>query len=115
MGVSPYTYCSCHEGAAARADSYYSEEEDGYENSENYFSEKTKRTIPSDQWQPNFVDPREDRVVLSGYVDATPKEFVYRIKAINKGDYTVPPVFSESMYDRTIRALGMAAKIQVRD
>jgi uncharacterized protein YfaS (alpha-2-macroglobulin family) len=55
-------------------------------------------------WQPDFVDIREDRVVLFGSVGDSAQEFVYRIKATNKGKYVIPPAFAESMYDRTVRA-----------
>ncbi len=55
-------------------------------------------------WQPDFVDIREDRVVLFGSVGNSAQEFVYRIKGTNKGKYVIPPAFAESMYDRTVRA-----------
>jgi len=55
-------------------------------------------------WQPDFVDLREDRVVLFGRVGGSAQEFVYRIKATNKGKYTIPPAFAESMYNRAVRA-----------
>jgi len=55
-------------------------------------------------WQPDFVDIREDRVVLFGSVVDSAQEFVYRIKATNKGKYVIPPAFAESMYNRAVRA-----------
>jgi len=55
-------------------------------------------------WQPDFVDIREDRVVLFGNVGSSAQEFVYRIKATNKGKYVIPPAFAESMYNRAVRA-----------
>lgn len=55
-------------------------------------------------WQPDFVDIREDRVVLFGSVGDSAQEFVYRIKATNKGKYVVPPAYAESMYNRAVRA-----------
>jgi len=55
-------------------------------------------------WSPDFVDAREDRVVLFGSVGPTMQEYVYRIKATNKGKYAIPPAYAESMYDRAIRA-----------
>ena len=41
------------------------------------------------------------------------KEFVYRIKATNKGKYVVPPIFAEAMYDRAAQARALGAKIVV--
>jgi uncharacterized protein YfaS (alpha-2-macroglobulin family) len=64
-------------------------------------------------WQPDFVDIREDRVVLFGTVGPKAREFVYRIKATNKGTYVVPALYGESMYDRTIRARALPGKITV--
>jgi uncharacterized protein YfaS (alpha-2-macroglobulin family) len=60
--------------------------------------------LDSSTWHPDFVDIREDRVVLFGSVGPSMQEFVYRIKATNRGTYTVPPAYAESMYDRAIRA-----------
>lgn len=59
-------------------------------------------------WSIDYIDIREDRVILYGSIGAEVKEYVYRIKAINKGKYKVPPIFGESMYDRSVqaRALG---------
>ena len=64
-------------------------------------------------WSPEYVDIREDRVVLFGRVDSTVREFSYRIKATNKGQFLIPPVFAESMYDRTVQARGLGAKMTV--
>lgn len=58
----------------------------------------------SSTWQPDFVDIREDRVALFGSVGDSAQEFVYRIKATNKGRYVIPPAFAESMYNRAVRA-----------
>lgn len=64
-------------------------------------------------FSPDYVDVREDRVVIFGRVAASAQEFTYRIKAINQGVYAVPPVFGESMYDRAVQARGLGAKISV--
>ena len=66
-------------------------------------------------WQPDFVDIREDRVVLFGSVGSSAQEFVYRIKATNKGTYVVPPAFAESMYDRTVRARALPGTMTVEE
>jgi len=58
-------------------------------------------------------DRREDRMVV--YASATDKaaEFVYRVKAVSRGTFVVPPAFAESMYDRTKRYRGIPGKIQI--
>ena len=66
-------------------------------------------------WSPDFVDIREDRVVLFGTVSPKAREFVYRIKATNKGTFAVPPIYGECMYDRTVRARALPATITVTE
>lgn len=61
----------------------------------------------------NFADAREDRVNFFGYIDASAKELVYKIKATNPGVYTVPPAYAQAMYNPSIQALGVASKIEV--
>jgi hypothetical protein len=60
-----------------------------------------------------YVDVREDRVVIFGRAYSNVQEFTYRIKAVNQGIYAVPPVFGESMYDRGVQARGLGARISV--
>ncbi len=62
---------------------------------------------------PDYVDLREDRVLVFGAVSESAQEFIYTIKAGNKGTYVVPPTFAEGMYDRSVRALGAASTITV--
>lgn len=64
-------------------------------------------------WRPEYFDVREDRVVIYGRVGPDVQEFVYKIRATNSGTFTVPPVFAESMYDRSIQARGEAGKVTV--
>jgi hypothetical protein len=55
------------------------------------------------------------RVVLFGSVSDSAREFVYRIKATNKGKYVVPPAFAESMYNRAIRARTLPGTMVVEE
>jgi uncharacterized protein YfaS (alpha-2-macroglobulin family) len=64
-------------------------------------------------WQPEYADVREDRIVLYGTAQDTVSEFVYRIKATNVGTYVVPPTFGESMYDRSIQGRSLGVKLIV--
>jgi uncharacterized protein YfaS (alpha-2-macroglobulin family) len=61
----------------------------------------------------DYADVREDRVVFFGSAEPTAKEIIYRIKSINKGQYTVPPIVAESMYDVKVKARGIAGTITV--
>ncbi len=61
----------------------------------------------------SYLDMREDRVLVFGSLGADAREFQYKIKAVNRGSYSVPPVFAESMYDRQIQSRGAGAKITI--
>lgn len=58
-------------------------------------------------WKPGYADVREDRVVLYGSFTPKVTEFVYRIRAVNRGRYSVPPPFGASMYDRSVETRGV--------
>ena len=55
-------------------------------------------------WRPDYVDIREDRIVLYGTVSDTLESFTYVARAVNSGSFTVPPLFAEAMYDPAITA-----------
>jgi uncharacterized repeat protein (TIGR01451 family) len=63
---------------------------------------------------PEYVDVREDRVVLYATVEPEALEFVYQIRATNRGDYQIPPIQGESMYRREIQSRGRSGMIEVR-
>lgn len=52
-----------------------------------------------------YVDAREDRVLIYAYPEDKAKEIVYQIKATNIGKYNIPSVFAEAMYNRRIQAV----------
>jgi hypothetical protein len=64
-------------------------------------------------WALEYADVREDRVVLYGTVTRDAQLFVYRIKATNAGSFTVPPAYAEGMYDRSVQARGLGARVTV--
>ena len=61
----------------------------------------------------SYIDIREDRVIFFGGLDDTAKQIVYRIKAINTGTYTAPPIYLESMYDPNVKAYSAAGEMTV--
>jgi uncharacterized protein YfaS (alpha-2-macroglobulin family) len=50
----------------------------------------------------DYVEPREDRVLIFCTAEAAVKDFVYTIRSTNRGTLAIPPVFAESMYDKKI-------------
>lgn len=61
----------------------------------------------------DYVDIREDRVIFFGGVSSDAKELVYRIQAINAGQFIVPPIYATSMYNPNIQAHGTAGSISI--
>ncbi len=62
----------------------------------------------------DYADVREDRVIFFTNASVDVKEIVYKIKATNSGDYTVPAITASSMYNPTIVARGEASNLKVR-
>ncbi|MFN2508967.1 MAG: alpha-2-macroglobulin [Chthoniobacterales bacterium] len=61
----------------------------------------------------DHVEVREDRAVFYANVPAQALEISYQIKSCNRGDFVVPPVFAEAMYDRNVKARGIGGRISV--
>lgn len=64
-------------------------------------------------WQPTEVDAREDRVVFYGDVSPAVGELTYRLKAVARGTFVVPPAQATGMYEPALRARSTAASITV--
>jgi uncharacterized protein YfaS (alpha-2-macroglobulin family) len=64
-------------------------------------------------WRPDFVDVREDRVVFYGTVGTDAQTFSYRLKPTNRGTFTVPPLYAEGMYDRSVQARSLGGKFTI--
>ncbi|GHU04232.1 hypothetical protein FACS1894147_09160 [Spirochaetia bacterium] len=64
-------------------------------------------------WVPDYVDIREDRLVIYGTVTPRVASFSYSARAINSGSFTTPPLFAEAMYDKSVWALRPQAAIRV--
>ncbi|HJT44879.1 MAG TPA: hypothetical protein VJ721_01290, partial [Chthoniobacterales bacterium] len=63
----------------------------------------------------DYVDVREDRVIFFGTATEGVLEINYQIKSTNRGEFVVPPVFAESMYERNIKGRGVGGKIIVTE
>ncbi len=60
-----------------------------------------------------FIEPREDRIIIYSRVNTSMTQFLYKIKAVNKGTFTTPPPFAEDMYDKTVKTMGTSGKIEI--
>src|SRR5881296_2972579 len=63
----------------------------------------------------DYVDVREDRAVFYATVSSRALEINYQIKSSNRGAFTVPPIFAESMYERNVKGRGVGGKISVTE
>ncbi len=63
-------------------------------------TQTTSTPLPS--FASQFIDRREDRVVIYTTMTSELREFVYKIKATNKGSFIVPSPFAQGMYDKNI-------------
>ena len=64
-------------------------------------------------WTPQFIDVREDRLVLYGDIGADARTFVYRVRATNAGIFQSPPAFAEGLYDPKTMGSSVAGKLEI--
>jgi alpha-2-macroglobulin len=60
-----------------------------------------------------YVDVREDRIIFYCSHLSSPSEVSYRLQAVNKGEYTVPPIFAQAMDHPKIQAQGVSSRITI--
>jgi len=76
---------------------------------------RTSGATAATTWTPDFVDVREDRVVFYGTVGTDAQTFSYRLKPTNRGTFTVPPLYAEGMYDRSVQARSLGGRFTIGD
>ena len=61
-------------------------------------------------------DIRDDRLLLfTGTLHSTgPRTYIYLVRAVTTGEYVLPAVAAEAMYDPTVRARAVPTKVEVR-
>ena len=60
------------------------------------------------------VDMREDRnLFFFSLQGAKELKIVYELRATSAGEFVVPPLFAESMYDRSVNGVGLGNRIKV--
>ncbi len=65
------------------------------------------------QGRAEYIDVREDRVVIYSGFNSSITELSYRVKVTAAGRFMIPPVFAESMYDRAVHANSAAGVFNV--
>ena len=72
-----------------------------------------RQTGPGSNWTPQFVDVRDDRVVLYGDATKNAATYVYKVRATNVGVFQSPPAFAEGMYNRQITGMSQASRLEI--
>ena len=60
------------------------------------------------------AERREERMILYASLDKQERVFVFRIKAVNKGSFSLPAAFAEALYDPDARARTDVGKVEVK-
>ena len=64
-------------------------------------------------WRADYVDVREDRLVYYASFGPNMTELNYKVKVSAAGDFIVPGVYAQSMYDNSVRAQSAAGRFAV--
>jgi uncharacterized protein YfaS (alpha-2-macroglobulin family) len=64
-------------------------------------------------WQADYLDIREDRVLFYGSFGPRITELSYKVKLTAPGSFVIPSSTAESMYDREIRAVSVSGSFIV--
>ncbi len=69
---------------------------------------------PESLWKPDFLDVRDDRLVVFGALEPREsRKVVYAVRAVTAGTFTLPPVEAEAMYDPRIWAREQGGTVKV--
>ena len=61
----------------------------------------------------DFSETREDRLTAYLTVSPTGNVIRYKITAVSRGDFAVPPVYAEALYDTTVKAHDVSSRLVV--
>ena len=64
-------------------------------------------------WKPIYINNRDDRVMIFGTISDQKMTYQYKIKAVNKGIFSTPAIYSETMYDPQTYYRGVIGNIIV--
>ena len=52
-----------------------------------------------------YADRREDRITIFANIDTEESVFLYRVRVANRGDFIIPPISAEDMYNPSVYAV----------
>lgn len=68
-----------------------------------------------DSKTPDFIEKREDRVIIYTPLDDQLHKFYYKMKAVGTGAFILPAIYAENMYKTKQQGLGATAKINIKE
>ena len=70
--------------------------------------------VTDQQFRPDYMDIRDDRLVFYGnFRRGTEVKFYYALRAITQGEFTLPPIAADAMYDPTKSSVASGGQIKV--
>ena len=70
--------------------------------------------LKTEDFKPDYVDIRDDRLIFFGaFQRQRERKFHYALRAVTRGEFTLPPVTAEAMYDPANSSVAGSGKIKV--
>ncbi|MDE0300874.1 MAG: hypothetical protein OXN17_19750 [Candidatus Poribacteria bacterium] len=70
--------------------------------------------LPNKRFKPDYVDIRDDRLIFFGkFPRRKGQKFYYALRAVTQGEFTLPPVTAEAMYDPSKSSVASGGSIKI--
>ena len=70
--------------------------------------------LKAQDFKPDYIDIRDDRLIFFGtFPRQRERKFYYALRAVTRGEFTLPPIAAEAMYDTTKSAVTGSMRIAV--
>ena len=70
--------------------------------------------LKTQDFKPDYIDIRDDRLIFFGtFPRQRERKFYYALRAVTQGEFTLPPIVAEAMYDTTKSAVTGSMRITV--
>ena len=70
--------------------------------------------LKAQDFKPDYIDIRDDRLIFFGtFPRQRERKFYYALRAVTQGEFTLPPIGAEAMYDTTKSAVTGSMRIAV--
>ena len=70
--------------------------------------------LPDNAVEPDYIDIRDDRLLI--FLDlprGTERKFYYAARAVTEGEFVLPPVLAECMYEPALRSVSSSGQVRV--